>query len=250
MKICICMPYWNRAKALLSTLHNLYQVYREDLDLTIAIADDGSDREGENIVHLMDTGQIKEVCPYPIHFAWADPHSEPRNSARAIETAIGLAPLDMDMLVLQNPEVTHQGCVLHAMVGVITANPNAYVLTSCYDPDIRTWYETIDRKCGLHWCVGSLLSNWKPARHLPDWLMEGHAFEDNVLRNMMFESGLDFEWLSEGFCVLHHKRLQQKWTDGRKDRWDPVLVMKNQERYWQEYGHHYWSNTVKMGSGQ
>lgn len=113
MKISICMPYWQRQKALDKSLAAYRRIYQH-LDLEISICDDGTPEPVKAdgcVVTRLPTKTVGLNPCVPIN--------------KAVRASTG------DVIVITNPEIEHRSDVLSGMLKMLDAD--SYVAASCRD---------------------------------------------------------------------------------------------------------------------
>ena len=129
--ISVCMPYWQRARALERSLAAYSKVY-PDMDLEFSVCDDGSAEKPplnrHNKRHVLTTLPRKLRAMNPC---------VPINAAVKASTR--------DIIVLTNPEVEHREPVLQKMLAALEG-PNDYVMTGCRNANERRGLQTRRRR--------------------------------------------------------------------------------------------------------
>jgi len=133
--ISIVMPYKNRRKQLIRTLHTINKSVEKDLE--IIIVDDVSDEVEKvtNLSNLFDLN-IKVIEITAKQHLW-------KNDS-CITFNIGFGQARGDIIVFQSPECLHVGDILHYVKTEI--NDMRYICFSCYAISKRNmkWITTID----------------------------------------------------------------------------------------------------------
>ncbi len=220
--ISVCMPYWNRQRALDEMFINLAAMY-PGLEREISVCDDGT--------------QPPAVVPRGTILSRLPRKDRPLNPCVPINVAVNASK--GDIIVLTNPEILHKEQTLLRMQSMMLTE-NDYVSATCWDAQ-RGWlagsqvnYETQGRLpvppgASFHFCVMFSRALWERAGGFDEDYRNGLACDDNDWVWRAAVAGARFrttkstvEHLHQSasikWLIPHNRELfYQKWPEARRN---------------------------------
>lgn len=203
MRVSVCVPYWNRQKALDKMFEQYDRLY-PDLDLQFSVCDDGSPEPA-----VVPDGVILTRLPAKNHDL--NP-CVPIN--RAVEAATG------EIVVLTNPEMEHREPVLHELLTLLEG-PDDYANARCWCVDRKLWlagpevdytkrHRVLLPPCAhFHFLAAFSRSLWERTGGFDEEYRHGTGYDDADWVWRASAAGAQFR-VAEG--TVYHYRGTTRWT--------------------------------------